>query len=133
MYHAGKWMHDYQYIRMENERYRRIHPIDVARVHADHRDWLDARLSETFEGRTSVVTHHAPLGACLQEEHGISSAYASDLSQMIDTYQPDQWLYGHTHHPCVLQRGRTEIRCVSIGYPHEVQVGIPPALGMFRE
>ncbi len=132
MHHAGKCMHDYKYIRMESGRYRRIHPIDVARVHADHRAWLEARLSEPFEGRTIVVTHHAPLGACLQDEHSIASAYASDLSQLIDTYQPDQWLYGHTHHPCVLQRGRTEIRNISIGYPHDVQLGIPPVLGMFE-
>ncbi len=132
MYEAGKIMNDYQYIRMESERYRRIHPIDVSRVHADHRAWLEARLSEPFEGRTIVVTHHALLGACLQDEKGVSSAYASDLSGLIDTYQPDRWLYGHTHHPCALQRGRTDLRNVSIGYPHEMGSVVLPALASLK-
>ncbi len=132
MYEAGKWMHDYQYIRMGSERYRRIHPIDVARVHADHRAWLEARLAEPFDGRTIVVTHHAPLGACLRDGHGVASAYASDLSGLIDTYQPYRWLYGHTHHPCALQRGRTDLQNVSIGYPHEMGSVVLPALASLK-
>ncbi len=131
MYQAEKRMNDYLYIRMQSARYRKITPIDIARVHANHRAWLEARLAEPFAGRTIVLTHHAPLGTCLREENEISSAYASDLSALIDTYQPDAWLYGHTHHPCTLQRGRTEVRCVSLGYPYQVENGIPPVLAAF--
>lgn len=116
---------------MQGERYRKITPVDVARVHADHRTWLEAQLAESFAGRTVVVTHHAPLDDCVPRMHDVAEAYASDLSGLIDTYQPDEWLYGHTHHPCALRRGRTEIRCVSIGYPHEVETSIPPVLAAF--
>lgn len=133
MTEAGNWMNDYLYIRMEDERYRKITPLDVARVHADHRAWLSARLAESFSGRTIVVTHHAPLGACLPGWHGLAAAYASDLSELIDKYQPDEWLYGHTHHPRAIKRGRTTVRCVSIGYPYQVETSIPPILAAFVE
>ncbi len=131
MYQAEKSMYDYKYIRMESARYRRIQPIDIARVHADHRAWLEARLAEPFAGRTIVVTHHAPLGECLEYDDEMSGAYASDLSGLIDMYQPDEWLHGHTHHSCATTRGRTDIRCVSIGYPHQVDTSIPPVLAEF--
>ncbi|WP_281968268.1 metallophosphoesterase [Roseovarius nanhaiticus] len=133
MYQAGKWMHDYKYIRMVRAHYRRIQPIDIARVHADHLAWLEARLAEPFAGRTIVVTHHAPLGACLEREDEISGAYASDLSVMIDKYQPDAWLYGHTHYPREVTRGKTAIRCVSIGYPHQVETIVPPVLAALEK
>jgi len=121
---AAAGMNDYRYIRLERARYRRIQPIDVARVHADHFAWLEARLAEPFEGRTIVVSHHAPLAECVAPGKSLAPAYASDLSTLIDAYQPDAWLYGHTHRPCSLKRGRTEVRCVSIGYPHEVSDGV---------
>lgn len=116
---AAAGMNDYRYIRLERARYRRIQPIDVAHVHADHRAWLEARLAEPFEGRTIVVSHHAPLADCVAPGRSLAPAYASDFSNLIDTYQPDAWFHGHTHSPSSLQRGRTNVRCVSIGYPHE--------------
>ncbi len=81
--------------------------------------------------RTTVVTHHAPLGACLEREDDMSGAYASDLSTLIDTFQPDELLYGHTHHPCAVTRGRNDNRCISVGYPHQVETSVPPMLAAF--
>lgn len=116
---AAAKMNDYRYIRMERARYRKIHPIDVVHVHSDQLAWLRARLAEKFDGRTIVVSHHAPLPDCVTPRASLAPAYASDLSELIDTYKPDTWLYGHTHKPRLLKRGKTEVRCVSIGYPHE--------------
>lgn len=131
MYQAGKWMNDYAYIRMQGDRYRKIVPLDIARVHVDHRAWLQACLARNFPGRTIVVTHHAPLADCLPIRHGLPAAYASDMSALIDRYQPDEWIYGHTHDPGAVRHGGTKVRCVSVGYPHEVDTDIPPALAAF--
>jgi len=39
---------------------RRFTPKDAIRLHAASRDWLATMLAEPFDGRTVVVTHHAP-------------------------------------------------------------------------
>jgi hypothetical protein len=35
-------------------------PEDAIRLHAASREWLSAMLAEPFDGKTVVVTHHAP-------------------------------------------------------------------------
>jgi Icc-related predicted phosphoesterase len=71
----------------------------VVRVHRDHPAWLEAELVKPFAGQTIVVTHHAPMRACVAEDAQVPTAYASDLSILIATHKPDQWLFGHAHHP----------------------------------
>lgn len=117
---AIKGMNDYRYIRTAKSGYGRIRPSDTARVHFDHRAWLDAQLAEDHDGRTVVVTHHAPLPACLPEDYPVPAAYASDLSEMIERYTPNDWLYGHAHVPMLFNHGKTTVRSVSLGYPEQV-------------
>lgn len=123
MAEAACMMNDYRYIRRGDAGYRRLRPTDVVRVHQDHRDWLERTLAEPFGGRTMVVTHHAPLGACLPSNYPAPAAYASDLGGLIDRYRPDHWFFGHTHVPAEVMRGATRIRNVSLGYPQEVPRG----------
>ncbi len=122
MYDAAKGMNDYKSIRLAKAGHRRIRPADVAHVHNDHRKWLERKLAETHDGQTVVVTHHAPLSDCLPLDHPVPAAYASDLTALIDRYQPQEWLFGHTHIPVGLRRGQTTIRNVSLGYPHQIAV-----------
>ena len=37
------------------------------------------------------------LGLCIELDASCAPAYSSDLSEVIDFYQPDYWIYGHTH------------------------------------
>lgn len=121
MYQASQAMNDYHYIRWAaGGGFRKITPIDVLRTHTDHRAWLEARLAEPFAGRTIVMTHHAPLADCITDDSPVHAAYASDLSQLIETYQPDEWLFGHTHHHIAFQHGKTRLHNISLGYPWEV-------------
>ena len=118
---AGQDMNDYRHIRLSTAGHRRTRPIDTAFLHAEHRAWLKTRLAAPFDGRTVVVTHHGPHPDLLGERHGdLDPAYASDLRPVIDRCQPDAWFFGHTHHPAEIRQGRTLIRNVSLGYPHEV-------------
>ncbi|MFG6661022.1 metallophosphoesterase [Sulfitobacter sp. 915] len=115
-------MNDYRYIRLKNAGYRRIRPLDTANIHSDHRMWLEERLAEPFAGRTVVVTHHCPhpdlLGDIRRE---VDPAYGSDLRFLIETAQPEAWLFGHTHYHAETTVGRTTLRNVSLGYPDQVQ------------
>lgn len=125
---AAHQMNDYKYIRLAGAGHRRIRPVDLARVHADHRAWLGTQLAMAFAGDTIVVTHHAPLAACIPEGFTAAPAYASDLSDMIDRYKPNQWLFGHTHVHKDIQHGDTAVRNVSLGYHEHIVEGTKAAV-----
>ncbi|KJS41379.1 MAG: hypothetical protein VR71_18570 [Roseovarius sp. BRH_c41] len=124
MIRARDAMNDYRYIRMAATGHGRIRPSDTAFLHADHRAWIETQLSTPFEGQTVVVTHHCPHPDLIGETHGdLDGVYGSDLRGLIKRYQPDAWLFGHTHHAAGLTQGRTRIRNVSLGYPGQVDPG----------
>lgn len=117
-------MNDFRYIRLARGGYRRIKPGDLVSLHLSQKAWLLAQLSTPFDGQTIVVTHHAPTPEVLPTGPGfepdLAAAYASDLTQDIAHYQPDAWLFGHCHAARPARIGRTDISCVSLGYPFEV-------------
>lgn len=124
-------MNDYRYIRIESGSYRKAGPLDTLTEHRRHRAWLEERLAAPFDGRTVVVTHHAPLREAAGEAPGPDSrgrpvpdardAYASDLADLIERFQPDEWHFGHTHEPFEARIGRTVVSNVSVGYPAQVE------------
>jgi len=119
---AQKWMNDYKQIRGRDD--RMISPGDTAAIHRDHLSWLGKALERPFRGRTIVVTHHAPHPALAASQDACAQpAYASDLIGFIHRYQPDAWLFGHTHHRSEAMVGNTVVRNVSFGYPWEVPPG----------
>lgn len=99
---------------------RRLDPLDLLTVHQDHLAWLEAELTKPVEGRTFVVTHHAPHPSVAGQIDRVSPAFSSDLGALIDSHQPDAWLFGHTHRWLEAYVGKTLIRNVSLGYPREV-------------
>ncbi|MBB3995994.1 putative phosphohydrolase [Sulfitobacter undariae] len=117
---AASHMNDYHYIRFAAGGYRKLTPAQTAQIHSDHRKWLDERLSEPFEGETTVITHHAPHINALKDAPSMGPCYASDLESLILKHQPDRWLYGHTHHRVSFSIGKTIVKNVSIGYPGQL-------------
>lgn len=103
---------------------RQILPEDTLRVHQDHLAWLTERLRSPHfagaEGTTIVVTHHGPSRATAAGAiDSLTPAFHSDLDDLILETQPDYWLFGHSHRRCQAMVGKTDVRCVSIGYPFE--------------
>ncbi len=68
-----------------------------------------------------MVTHHAPHPRALAAGAPLPWCYASDLTALIEEFQPAEWVFGHTHRPVVFEVGRTKLRNVSVGYPGEAQ------------
>lgn len=110
-------MNDYRYIRVANAGHARLKPAQTMRIHMDHREWLVRRLSQPFDGETTVITHHAPHRAALEDLHKLGACYASDLEPMIKEHQPARWLFGHTHHAVAFDIGQTRLQNISVGYP----------------
>lgn len=119
---AQRDMNDYRYIRHGGAGFRRIRPQDTVLIHADHRLWLEDRLSAPFAGRTVVVTHHCPHPGLVSDQRGdLDPVYGSNLLPFIERFQPEAWLFGHTHHRMEATVGRTLVRNVSLGYPQQVE------------
>lgn len=116
---AETGMNDYRLICIEGENLRSARAADTVATHRDHRRWLEERLAAPFDGDTVVVTHHAPHPACNGpfQEGSLAAAYASDLTDLIESYRPALWVHGHTHVASDLTVGATRILNVSIGYP----------------
>lgn len=99
---------------------RPLVPKEALRRHLIERRWLEDRLAEPHDGPTVCVTHHAVHPRALNPRHAaagaVNGAFISDLSEMIDTYQPDLWIHGHVHDSHDYLVGSTRIVCNPRGH-----------------
>jgi predicted phosphodiesterase len=110
-------MLDYKKIRTGTD-FRKLNPTDVAARSVAFRSWLKERLYEPFEGKTVVVTHHAPL---LLPSHSsgshLDASFSNNWMELVE--QADLWLYGHTHQAADFTIGRCRLVSNPVGYPNE--------------
>ena len=81
--------------------------------------------------RAVVVTHHAPSPRCIRpwfDGDPFNPAFASDLDDVIERYQPALWIHGHMHDPVDEQLGDTRLVANPAGYAHENKRGFDPAI-----
>ena len=92
-------MNDYKQIRTGNQ-YHRIRPIDLQQKSHFAKQWLLSQLSTKYQGKTVVVTHHAPSPECapsIKYEMGhLAAAYVNDWKEFAEL-DIDLWVHGHTH------------------------------------
>lgn len=106
-------------------------PVDARQAHRRTRAYLESVLSEQFDGPTVVVTHHAPTPLSVAERFRgspLNPAFASDLTDVIWTYQPDLWVHGHVHDSFDYQLDRTRVIANPRGYGTENELGFDPML-----
>jgi predicted phosphodiesterase len=116
---AGKRINDFRFIKF---RKKLLTPSDTIDFHEATRDWLDSRLAQAHDGPTIVVTHHSPSARSEQPRYAggeLTAAFHSDLEWMIEKYQPDLWIHGHSHWSVDYRIGRTRIYSNQRGYPGE--------------
>lgn len=118
-------MNDYKRIGKDPQ-FSKLRSIDTYEMHQKARFWLENSLKNSTAKNNIVVTHHAPsiqsVPAAYKDDP-ISSAYASDLEEMINTYQPQYWVHGHIHTPCRYKIGSTTVLCNPHGYINEPDNG----------
>lgn len=71
---------------------------DALQMHHASRRWLEARLSETFNGPTVVVTHHGPHPGSVHPRYAgqlLNAGFVSDLTPLLGKAQ--LWIHGHVH------------------------------------
>lgn len=114
---ANLVMNDYQRIRLASACYRKLQPMDTAKLHAEQKAWLAQKLDEPFEGRTVVVTHMAPSRQSVAPEYAsdpVSAAFASCLEELVS--KAELWIHGHTHTSFNYQIGQCRVIANPLGY-----------------
>jgi Icc-related predicted phosphoesterase len=114
-------MNDHRLIEVVEGGYRMsFQPRHAAALHQQELDFITESLAKPFDGATIVVTHHAPHPGSVQPRYrgdALSPAFASDLTEIIERYEPDLWIHGHDHGSHDYRVGRTRILSNQAGYP----------------
>jgi len=89
-----------------------------AGLHNHSLKWLVRELSQPFDGKTVVVTHHAPTYWSWNDSPNSVTryAYCNDLKEIMHTYEIDAWFHGHTHSVSDYRCAGTRILCNPRGY-----------------
>ncbi len=69
-------------------------------LHLECLSFLTDALQAKDDRKTIVVTHHVPTLMNYPEKYKtdfLNEAFAVELYDFIETYQPDYWIYGHNH------------------------------------
>lgn len=121
-------MSDFKQIK--TDRFGKVHPADFIRIADESYAWLKQKLDEPFQGKTVVITHHAPALVCLEHggTHGseLDGSYANDWDDLL-AGQADVWIYGHTHESVDFEFHGTRVVSNQRGYPNE-ESGFRPGL-----
>jgi predicted phosphodiesterase len=122
---AWEWMNDFRVIRIDN--YRRLRPSDLVDRNNVTHAWLAQELDKVFDGKTVVVTHHAPVPEVAGGKHEghLSAAYTNRWHHLIE--KADLWIFGHTHRAVDVTLGRCRLISNPRGYPGE-QTSFDPGL-----
>lgn len=123
---AWEWMNDYTVIRTD-ESYRRLRPDDLVAKSKAAYVWLIQELDKPFDGKTVVVTHHAPTLDYVGDDLPVHliAAYANDWPELLD--KADLWIYGHTHVAADFIKNGCRVVSNPRGYPNQ-KTGFDPNL-----
>lgn len=114
-------------LRLNDHRLIRSHdgglfsPDHALRDHELSRSWLSKELSLAYDGRTVVVSHHAPHPLSIHPRYSgdsLNASFASDLSELLQ--KTDFWLHGHVHNSVDYRIGRCRVVANPRGYPLNV-------------
>lgn len=118
---AQNGLNDFKQIRTAD--FRRIRPADLISESAKTRDWLRAKLADSFDGPTVVITHHAPSMRSLEDNpHAgghLDAAFANRWEDLMGGDQVALWVHGHSHTAVDYDVAGTRVVCNPRGYPGE--------------
>jgi predicted phosphodiesterase len=97
-----------------------LKPIDTVAFHQDFVGKLINWFEKPLTGPRVVISHHAPVINPHTQYRGsnlIPAFNSSDMPAIIEQYQPQLWVYGHTHECDRQTIGKTLIISNQLGYP----------------
>jgi Icc-related predicted phosphoesterase len=134
MHLADRQINDFRLISVTDrmKRRRRLAAQDMAVRHMASRQFIECELKRPFPGPTVIVTHFLPTPLSISEKFRgdpLNPYFCSDLTAVIEEWQPDLWVHGHTHESCDYSIRKTRVICNPRGYlPHEAKPHFCPDL-----
>jgi len=97
---------------------RLLRAEDTLAMHILERDWLRRELSKPYDGKTVVVTHHAPHVSSLAAQYQEDWASTGFVTALPDEFfsVPTLWVHGHTHTKFDYRVGGCRVVCNPRGY-----------------
>lgn len=91
---------------------------DAQRIHHEQHRWLKQRLEAPFDGKSVVVTHHAPHRGSLAPWHASDWISAGFVSELPDEFfpAPALWVHGCSHNSSDYQVRNCRVLCNPRGY-----------------
>lgn len=123
---AWEWMNDFNVIRTDTN-FRRLRPDDLIAKSKAAYAWLTKELDRPFDGKTVVVSHHAPALDYVGDDlpAHLIAAYANDWPELLG--MADLWIYGHTHVAADFLKNSCRVVSNPRGYPNQ-KTGFDPNL-----
>ncbi|WP_219064451.1 metallophosphoesterase [Pseudomonas sp. UMAB-08] len=115
---ARDCMNDFRVIRADAS-YRRLRPDDVSSRNKAAYEWLSQELEKPFDGKTVVITHHAPTPSVAGDKTDghLNAAYSNHWPNLIE--KVDMWVFGHTHRAVDIELTGCRLISNPRGYPGE--------------
>jgi predicted phosphodiesterase len=112
---ARQQMNDYLQIRCAS---RELTPEHIYDINWESRFWLARELGKPYNGKTVVVTHHAPSALSWPYENNSDyrATYCNELDDFFARYEIDVWIHGHVHFVADYRQQRTRVLCNPRGY-----------------
>lgn len=110
---------DFRAIRYGDQPFRRT---DCADLHRKERAWLEKSLERSKAPHNVVITHFAPVAQCIAarfQGDRLNPYFIAECEDLVKQFEPDLWLYGHTHQPDDFILGKTRFINNARGYPLE--------------
>ena len=117
---AQKKMNDYRMIKTGEGKRDFITPQQTITFHERYKERLIDWFEQDLSGPRVVISHHMPVQSHnpIHRESHMQPAYGSlDMEKVIKDYQPQLWIYGHTHEPDDRMFGDTRVVSNPRGYP----------------
>lgn len=93
---------------------------DFNQLHQESIGFIEHELQQNHEGNTVVATHHVPTFMNYPEQFKgsvLNEAFAVELDDLIETHQPNYWIYGHSHQNANnFSIKNTQLRTNQLGY-----------------
>jgi Icc-related predicted phosphoesterase len=110
---ASQVMSDYKVIDVDDEWFNgQIKPYMVLSEHEYSRKFIIDELNAPFEGKTVILTHHAPSELSVGAEYkgsNHSPYYASRLENLMLDHNIELWCHGHIHSSSDYMVGDTRV------------------------
>jgi hypothetical protein len=119
---AYELMRDHKKIKWRRDPWMRFRPQEARALHLQSRAYIETELAKPHGGETLILTHHAGTIEAIapaNQRSLTSLAYFSELTPIVDRYQPRWWVSGHTHLSMNFRRGRTRMISNPAGYADE--------------